>query len=137
MITIEQYFGRWINHPDATPARKDNANKLLKAVSALWFAAEQSGVVFRDNPHTECCVSGETYGGFRPQSCAQGATHSSHKEGLAVDIYDPKGEVDDWCIGNLKRLEECGIYIEAPSSTAGWSHWTIHPPASGHRVFLP
>jgi hypothetical protein len=136
-ITVEQYFGPWIKHPDATPKRKDNAARLLLAVARLEAHAVADGVVFRINPKTGSGVSGTQYGGFRPQDCPEGAPGSSHKDALAVDRYDPIGEIDAWCMRNLNILELCGIYIEHPSATCGWSHWTIRAPKSGRRAFFP
>lgn len=137
MITLAQYFGRFKNHPDATAARKVNATNLLTACGQLEALALADGVVFHDNPATECGVSGEYYGGFRPKNCPQGAEHSSHKEGSAVDRYDPRNEIDAWCMANLDKLEQCGIYIEHPDATPTWSHWTTRAPGSGNRVFHP
>ena len=137
MITIDQYFGTWTDCDDATEERKQNARLLLHACAALQFFAERDGVEFPDNPHTGCGVSGQTYGGFRPQECTQGAPHSSHKEGLAVDRYDPDGKIDAWCMSHLDLLESCGIYIEHPADTPRWSHWTTRRPGSGNRVFRP
>ena len=140
IITIEDYFGPWKDHPDATEERKQNARLLLHACSALQYFAERDGVEFLDNPHTGNNVSGKTYGGFRPQDCPQGAPASSHKQGQGVDRYDPEGLIDAWCIKNSEvggLLETCGIYIEAPGSTPGWSHWTTRRPRSGNRVFRP
>ncbi len=136
-MTVEQYFGPWIKHPDATPKRKDNAARLMLAVARLEAHAVADGVVFRINPKTGSGVSGTQYGGFRPQDCPEGAPGSSHKDALAVDRYDPIGEIDAWCLRNLDVLELCGIYIEHPSETCGWSHWTIRAPKSGRRVFFP
>jgi hypothetical protein len=137
MITLQEYFGTFWNHPDATQERKANAERLLACVERLEAMALADGVEFPDNPVTGNGISGATYGGFRPQSCTQGAPNSSHKQGLAVDRYDPSNAIDDWCAANLADLETCGIYIEAPKSTPRWSHWTVRPPASGHRIFLP
>lgn len=138
MITLDDYVGPWGNSLDWTPERRANAHSLLlPATWALEKIMREAGIVFRDSPVTHSGVSGKTYGGFRPQSCPQGAAHSSHKEGLAVDRYDPAGEIDAWCMNNLATLERCGIYIESPSKTVGWSHWQCVPPASGRRVFLP
>lgn len=137
MITLQEYFGPHWDHPDATEERKANAERLLALCEKLELIALADGVRFPDNPVTGSGVSGNTYGGFRPQSCPQGAPNSSHKEGLAVDRYDPSNEIDAWCMENLKELNECGIYIEAPKSTPRWSHWTIKPPKSGKRVFIP
>ena len=140
MITVEEYFGPWKDHPDATEERRQNAILLLHACSALEYFARRDGIEFPDNPHTGSGVSGKTYGGFRPQDCPQGAPQSSHKEGLAVDRYDPEDLIDKWCMAHSEvggLVESCGIYIEAPSKTDGWSHWTTRRPKSGKRVFYP
>ena len=140
MITLVQYFGEYAGHADATDAVIDNAEALLKACAALEQMAKLDGVQFPDNPKTKSGVAGDMNGGFRPQSCTVGAARSSHKEGRAVDRYDPAGEIDRWCITNSVKdgkLEQCGIYIEHPSKTLGWSHWTIKAPGSGNRVFMP
>lgn len=140
MITVEEYFGPWKDHPDATEERRQNAILLLHACSALEYFARRDGIEFPDNPHTGSGVSGKTYGGFRPQDCPQGAPQSSHKEGLAVDRYDPEDLIDKWCMAHSEAgglLESCGIYIEHPSATPGWSHWSTRRPKSGKRVFYP
>jgi hypothetical protein len=140
MITLDHYFGPWKGHKDATEERRQNAILLLHACSALQYFAERDGVEFLDNPHTGNNVSGKTYGGFRPQDCPQGAPASSHKQGQGVDRYDPEGLIDAWCMNNAEvggLLETCGIYIENPDATPGWSHWTTRRPRSGNRVFRP
>lgn len=140
MITLLQYLGVYEDHKDATPAILDNAVELLVAVGKLQLMAIEDGVEFPINPATNSQVSGSQNGGFRPQDCPIGALHSSHKQGLAVDIYDPQGLIDAWCMmhsGVGGKLEQCGIYIEHPSATKGWSHWTIKPPGSKKRVFYP
>lgn len=137
MITTAEYFGPWGNHPDATPARRENAERLLLHCSKLEGLMALDGVEFPDNPVTGSGVSGQTFGGFRPQDCPQGAPNSSHKEALAVDRYDPQGAIDAWCMTHQDVLEDCGIYIEHPDATHSWSHWTIRPPKSGKRMFYP
>lgn len=137
MITYEQYVGQWAQSPDLTYERKANAVRMLYAVTDLMTEMIAAGIVFQINPKTKSQVSGETYGGFRPQDCPIGATNSSHKVGLAVDIYDPDNKIDDWCMKHQDRLQAHGIYIEHPDSTPHWSHWTIRAPGSGHTVFYP
>jgi len=137
MITLEQYVGPHANSPDWTPERKFNAGQLLIACSELEAIAVADGVKFPNNIRTGSGVSGDTLGGFRPQNCPIGAPKSSHKEGLAVDRYDPLGEIDSWCMANLNKLQDCGIYLEHPTKTMGWSHWTIKAPGSKNRVFFP
>lgn len=140
MITLVQYFGPYAGHADATDTVIDNAEALLKACGALEQMAKLDGVQFPDSPKTGNGVSGDGNGGFRPKDCPVGAEHSSHKEGRAVDRYDPHGDIDRWCMSNSGeggKLSQCGIYIEHPSKTDGWSHWTIKAPGSGRRVFMP
>lgn len=137
-ITYDDIVGTWAGHKDLTPERRANIrDKLLPAVQALEHRMSATGFVFLENPKTMSIVSGQTYGGFRPQDCPIGAPKSNHKEGFAVDIYDPDGEVDSWCLRNLSVLEECGIWIESPSKTQGWSHWQAIAPRSGRRVYAP
>lgn len=137
MITIEQYVGPHAANHDWNVVRQDNADSLLQACAALEIEMVAAGVYFPVNPHTGSGVSGQTFGGFRPQDCPQGAPHSSHKEGLAVDRYDPHGDIDTWLMAHQDALERHGIYIEHPDSTKGWSHWSIKSPASGRHIFYP
>ena len=136
MITLEQYVGPHSKSPDWNEKRKSNAANLLVAVNGLMGVAKDE-ITFKVNPKTGSQISGEANGGFREQSCPIGAPSSSHKEGLGVDLYDPDGEIDSWCMKNLGWLSSYNIYIEHPDSTPGWSHWTIRAPKSGNRVFRP
>jgi hypothetical protein len=137
VITLSEYVGPHRNSPDWTPARQQNATKLLAACLSLELEMAKDGVAFPINPATKSGVSGQTFGGFRPQNCPQGAPNSSHKEGMAVDRYDPHGEIDVWLMAHQNRLTANGLYIEHPSATNGWSHWTTRAPGSGNRVFYP
>lgn len=148
MITLREYFGPWWDHPDATDEIKQNASSLLIACAALEQLAMVDGVSFPEHERSlsglhwydESDISGNGYGGFRPQDCPVGAMHSSHKEGLAVDRYDPNNNIDAWCMANSGisgKLYQCGIYIEHPTATPFWSHWTIRRPGSGNIVFFP
>lgn len=62
---------------------------------------------------------------------------SKHLSGLAVDIADPKNELQIWCMVNEKTLEEVGLWLEDFSATKGWVHFQSVPPKSGKRWFLP
>ena len=79
--------------------------------------------------------------GYRPAAINAtipgAARRSKHMLGLAVDINDPDGMVDDWCMNNLDVLEEIGVWLEHPSATKCWTHWQIVPPGSGNRCFYP
>lgn len=135
MILLSDYFGPWIDHPDATDERKKNAEAMLAKVASLLDDAFQNDVDLIDNPTTGTLVSGQKYGGFRPQSCPQGAPQSSHKEGRGVDIYDPVNELDNWITDKI--LEKHELYRESPLVTKGWCHLTDRAPRSKWRTFMP
>lgn len=132
MISLSDYFGPWLGHPDATPDRVDNAEFLLEHVNRLLSAY---GKPLPINPNTKTNISGATFGGFRPQSCPQGAPGSSHKDGEGVDVYDPDNALDDWLTDGI--LAAYGLYREAPDATPGWCHLTRRAPKSGKRTFRP
>lgn len=137
MITLAQYVGIHAKSKDWTAQRSINAAMLISAANALMQKAMADGVKFPVNPKTGSQISGNTFGGFRPQDCPQGAPNSNHKEGKGIDIYDPKNEIDAWCMTNQQALEDAGIWIEHPDATNTWSHWQSVPPRSGNRVYRP
>lgn len=144
MISVNEYFGRWVH--DAPDEHLKNARNLLEAVGKLIGYLIGQGITFPYNPNTHTLISGRQYGGYRPQSCPEGAPQSAHKQALAVDLYDPQGDIDDYLLADYESsqdagkpsiLERYGIYIEHPSKTISWSHWSIRAPKSGNRVFYP
>ena len=142
MFTLKDYVGVHWNSPDWNEVRIANAQNLMAACKALQERMEADGVVFHINPKTGTTISGEVYGGFRPQDCPIGAPESSHKQGKAVDRYDPYNQIDDWLLAHPEALAEFGIFIEHPDKTPHWSHWAIKtlpsdPPHSGHHIFYP
>jgi uncharacterized protein YcbK (DUF882 family) len=62
---------------------------------------------------------------------------SRHLFGQAVDISDPKQELQRWILKNEKLMEEIGLWMEDFSATKNWVHMQIVPPASGQRFFKP
>ena len=147
MITLEQYLGPWAEHADATPERIEAAKDLLGRVNALLIELELAGVPLEVNPRTQSMVSGHGLGGFRPQGTSIGAARSKHKEGRAVDLYDPHREIAKWCVVHARtacsaldkpdRLGAAGLSMEDPRWTPSWCHLQSVPPASGRAVFVP
>ena len=133
----EQYFGKWLKSKDVTIEIIDNAKRLCAAVNRLISVMELTGFEFKINPITGTIVGGETLGGFRPQDCPIGAPLSAHKQGLAVDLFDPDNKIDSWLIGHQKLLKDYGLYFEHPTATPRWSHWSIRKPRSGRLFFYP
>lgn len=70
-------------------------------------------------------------------SIATASPRSKHMTGQAIDLADPEGVLDDWCMEHQDILERLGLYLEHPSATKGWCHLQIVPPRSGKRVFYP
>lgn len=62
---------------------------------------------------------------------------SRHLYGQAVDIADASGSLWNWCMSNMKVLENAGLYLEDRSATPTWIHFQIVAPASGKRIFIP
>jgi hypothetical protein len=136
VITIEQYAGKYINHPDWTLARENNARALLVKVNKILLLAS-AWVELKPNPKTGSLISGDSNGGFRPLDCSTGAPQSNHKQGLGVDVFDPRNLLDIWCLMNVTKLENEGIWLEHPLKTDGWSHMQSVSPKSGNRFYLP
>ena len=137
MIEYLEYVGKWASSPDLTEERKQNALLLLEACRKLEMEMLLDGVLFPNNPATGSGVSGTQYGGFRPQSCPEGAPRSAHKEGQAVDRYDPANAIDNWLLSHPDALVRHGIYIEHPDYSPKWSHWAVRAPGSGKHIFIP
>lgn len=141
MITVDDYFmGRREQYPLAlTPDIERNAARTVAVANALLSRAMGSGVHLETNPKTGSPVNS----GWRPPAVnaatAGAAPNSKHMTGQAVDLYDPNGDIDAWLMtdGGQQAMAEVGVWIEAPESTPGWSHWQIVPPGSGRRVFHP
>lgn len=136
-ITIEEYFGEYWDHPDATPEKKLAAAAMLAKVNALRAEAAVDGVQFQVNPHTGNFIAGNGHGGFRPEDCDVGADHSQHKGGRAVDNYDPLRRFSAWCAKHDDRLRAHGLYREREEWTPSWTHTQDVPPRSGKVAFIP
>ncbi len=134
MITLEDYMNHWMVHysqvdvPDDEVTAEmsldaqttvDKANKLLE------YFGEERGIT----------------SGWRPVEVNKlvpgAALYSNHTRCRAVDIADPHGDLDEWCLAHPEVLEQVGLWQEHPASTKGWCHVQIVPPKSGNRVFYP
>jgi hypothetical protein len=136
-ITLAQYFGPYLSHPDATPEAKANAAALLAKVNDLYAHATLDGCTLSTNPATDSGVSGAGHGGFRPRDCAVGAPSSTHKTGHGVDRYDPQRQFAAWCLAHPIELAKRGLHMEDPRWTPTWVHLQDVPPSSGRIVYIP
>ena len=128
MITIKDYFmGRDISHKEEiTDQIRINATKLLEKINPLLESYGKVRVLTS---------------GWRPPSVNAtipgAAAKSKHMTGDAVDIADADGSLKRWCLENLDKLSDLGLYMEHPSATPTWCHLQQIPPRSGNRVFKP
>lgn len=127
VITASGRYPDRAKSPELTDEVKSNINDLITRVNTLLI---ELGV-------KQVTVSS----GFRPSAVNAGvkgaAKKSNHLIGKALDLYDPKGELDKLFMSNLKTLEKHGLYLEHPDATVGWAHLQSVTPRSGNRVFKP
>lgn len=136
MITLQDYFGTYDSHPDATVQRREAADDLISKVNALLLEAEAAGwYEWAVNPKTHTQISGTHNGGFRPHDCPEGSPGSSHKQGRGCDVYDPQNKLDRFLSDPV--LAKHGLYREHPDDTVGWTHLSDRAPGSGNRTFRP
>ena len=134
-ISLDQYFGIYANHPDASAGKWSVADMMLEKVNALLEYAVECGIELHENPQTKSLISGTENGGFRPNNSPVGAPLSDHKRGRAVDIADVGNYLYSWITDEI--LVRFHLYREAPTHTPNWCHLQDTPPKSGKRTFLP
>jgi hypothetical protein len=129
VITLQDYFmGRERTYgSELTPEYRANAARVLEAVNALLGEFGESRKVTS---------------GWRPAAVnaktRNAAPKSKHMTCQAIDLADPEGDLDEWCMEDLgARIAKHGLYLEHPAATKGWCHLQIVPPKSGRRVFYP
>lgn len=143
-ITVGDYFtgpGRVLRDlkyaDDLTDEIRENAAETVRRANLLLAMMAADGVPLDADPQTGSL----SHSGWRPpavNAATPGAAKkSNHMIGKADDLYDPHGKLDEWCMANLDKLEQIGLWLESPESTPGWCHVQIVPPGSGRRVFHP
>ena len=123
-ITINQYFKTL---KAEKPAHEINAADLLERVNELLGNAVSSGIKVPINSQTKSLVSGVKWGGYRGENCPEGRGNSAHKEGRAVDVFDPDGDLANWAANNISLMIDLGLHMEHPAATRGWAHFTTRP----------
>ena len=128
LITLAQYYmGRDAEHAaELTAALKVNAAVTVERANRLLAHA---------------CLACEVTSGWRPHAVNAAVPNASprsrHLTCEAVDLADPDGSLDAWCMRHLEVLAAIGLWLEHPDATPGWCHVQTVPPRSGRRVFEP
>lgn len=114
--------GREVAHP-LTEDQEANLLKLLEAINGLREAYGKPMLI------------SSLYRPAGINAAAGGAKKSAHLECLACDFVDNTGEIDEFCLDNVKLLEQLGLYLESPMHTQRWCHVQIRP--TKNRIFIP
>lgn len=140
MISLPDYYmGRDVTHQHLLGSDlRANAARTVEAANKLLVLAKGAGVTLEESPRTGSIVSS----GWRPaevNAATPGAApRSLHMQCLAVDLYDPDGDLDDWLLASAETvLRDLALWLEHPAATKGWAHVQLVPPRSGRRVFYP
>lgn len=121
MITLKNYLtanGKYPereNHPELTEEVIKNANNLLDKVNKFL---------------TELGIKdAKVSSGFRPSSVnssiPNAAKRSLHMSCQAIDLVDPKGELDDLVSKNDALKKKYGLWQESSKATPTWLHLDI------------
>lgn len=140
MISFNDYFGKRIDHPYATFARKNHAINLLHRVNKLIAHYEtETKTKIETDKDTGTQISGSRGGsgdgGFRLAQSRTGVKGSSHKQGMGVDVYDAFDRLDNFITAHPELLEEFDLYREHPAYTPGWCH--LQTRATSRRTYKP
>lgn len=134
MLTLDKYWmGRDRGHRDAlTEEIVQNAQLTVDKINMLVGEFE-----------AETGITLDTWAsGWRPPAVNAGvknaAAGSKHLTAKAGDVRDtPARDFARWCLRNLDRLQDIGLWMEDPQWTPSWVHLQIVPPGSGKRVYVP
>lgn len=134
MITIKDYLtasGRYPErekHPEVTPDLIKAATILLDKVNKLLTDLGIQSVIVSS--------------GFRPASVnagiANAAKKSLHMSGMAIDLEDSDGSLDELIDDSDVLLKKYGLWQEKMEFTKGWCHLDMRD--RGNRiknVFIP
>ncbi len=126
MISLDELLQKKFVFKDLPKETQDNLMILLERINKIRAAYGKPMTI------TSCLRTPADQQRINPK-----APKSNHLIGAAVDISDPKGELDEWCVKNEKLLQTVGLWLEHKDDTPTWTHFQIYPPKSGNRFFHP
>jgi hypothetical protein len=131
VITADRYFGLMSHKENPTLEVMDNAAILLKRVNGLLEELLPTNISAVLVPVINSGWRTAAYNATVPNA----APRSKHISGQAIDLADPKEELDSYLTDEI--LERHELWRESPIATKGWVHLQSIPPRSGNRTFLP
>lgn len=125
-ISVTEYLMGRAKLEDLSPELQSNVNTLIPKINDLL---EKFGEYRK-------CNSG--YRSLEDQKRINpSAMKSKHLSCQAIDLEDKNRVLSQWCLKNVKVLEELGLYCEDFKYTPTWCHFQIVAPKSGKRFFIP
>ena len=108
----------------------ENINILVTRVNSLLE------LFFKDHPNEE---KKTVSSGYRTpdinKSIPGSAKKSNHMTCSAVDLFDKNRTLSNWCVKNIKKLNELELYLEDPKYTPSWTHLQIKK--TRNNPFIP
>ena len=134
MITVEEYLNHWKERYGKARVPSDELTDDMR--HAALYTVGRANMLLAQFREDRGITSG-----WRPVEVNRlipgAAAMSNHTRCMAVDLADPEGDLDEWCLDNAGVLEEIGLWQEHPAATKGWCHLQTCAPKSGKRVFYP
>lgn len=110
----------------------------LNAAHTLSRVNEFMAFFYEKNPNAK---KRPITSGYRPAAIndktANSAKKSNHQICLACDIADADRVLARFCLANMDKLVELGLWLEDFRYTKTWTHFQIVSPKSGKRIFVP
>ena len=126
---VEYLMGRDVKYPP-TSEMVMNYNELIPKVNHLLE------MFFIDNPEAP---RRDVNSGYRPAEINAGipnaAKKSNHMICAAIDLKDDDGLLGAWCLKEIAKLNQIGLYMESLDYTKGWVH--LQTPKTHNNPFIP
>lgn len=121
MITVDQYLNQWRRHYDGrVTVPEDELTDQMRADAEV--VVDRAKTLLAEFGDSDRGITS----GWRPTAVNKivpgAAMRSKHTMCRAIDIADPEGDLDHWCMENQEALERIGLWQEHPGSTKGWCH---------------
>jgi uncharacterized protein YcbK (DUF882 family) len=125
MITMSELL-KGAKFESQSPEVQSNLTTLLDLVNRVRKAygkpmVPTSGLRTMDDHLRIYCEKAQREG--RPFDQSKVPMKSRHLFGQAVDIADPKRELQAWCLKNEIFLLQCGLWLESFEDTPNWVHF--------------
>lgn len=135
MITINELLSNQCEFDDLNEDLQSNLMELHKRINVIRTAYDKPMIVssgFRSMAHHL-----DIYKRKGITDINRIPLKSSHLYAKAVDISDPKQELQKFILNHIELIESTGLWFESFAFTKTWVHAQISPPLSGRRFFMP